>query len=388
MPARLRRAPRAPVPVPAPPSPSAARSGGSPRRRLPRRLRVLLATRPLAYWSLTAVVAVALGATVYGVAASAEQTRARLGVVEGRGRRHAGHRRRRGARRERHRGPRPARPASWPRARWPACLRAPWRPPPSPPASRSTGCGSGGEVTDRWPPSSRTARAASLCRSPLLACRSGRATAWTWLPRLPRAMAGRLARWPPGALVVHVDDKAVVVAVGAAETTAVAQALADGAVVLALSAGRVAYTMRSSTPSADPVDHERQEAVRAHELEGAPDGQPAGDAGGDDADDHRRPHAVGDAVLHELRHLEHDGAAGDRHGHQEREPRRRVAVELQPAAGGDRDAGARRARVQATGPERRRRSASPSPSSRRCCAWPAGCRPSTGAGRRRCSTRR
>jgi len=48
--------------------------------RLPHRLRVVLATRPLAYWLLTALVATVLGYGTYGVVAAAERTRAQFGT--------------------------------------------------------------------------------------------------------------------------------------------------------------------------------------------------------------------------------------------------------------------------------------------------------------------
>ena len=90
--------------------------------------------------------------------------------------------------------------------------------------------------------------------------------------------------------------------------------------------------------------------------------------------------------LDELGHLEDDGAAGDRDGHQERDPRGRVAGEGQQAAGGDRDARARRARVEGSTCAAPTISASLRPSCRRSAALAgqAG-RPSPGAGRRRCS---
>jgi Flp pilus assembly protein CpaB len=47
--------------------------------RLPRRLRILLRTRPLAHWSLTALVAAALAYAVHGVVAAADAERARFG---------------------------------------------------------------------------------------------------------------------------------------------------------------------------------------------------------------------------------------------------------------------------------------------------------------------
>ena len=237
MPVHLRRTPRAPAPTSSPRSSRAAGASSSPpRRRLPRRLRVLLATRPLAYWSLTAVIALALGATVYGVAASAEETRARLGVSKE------------------------------------AIV-----------ATRAIAAGEALDGTDTevrvlpagvvaagtlasLPPGA-VAAAAIAAGEPVNRLRVGRGGDGPVAALLPDGTRGIAVPVGPdglplrpgdlvdvvaavaagnggaartvaaGALVVHVDDKAVVVAVGAAETTAVAQALADGAVVLALSAG-------------------------------------------------------------------------------------------------------------------------------------------------------
>jgi Flp pilus assembly protein CpaB len=47
--------------------------------RLARRLRILLATRPLAYWSLTALVAVATGAAIHAITAAAVDARHQWG---------------------------------------------------------------------------------------------------------------------------------------------------------------------------------------------------------------------------------------------------------------------------------------------------------------------
>ena len=79
-------------------------------------------------------------------------------------------------------------------------------------------------------------------------CRCGPATGSTWSPRWRRATAERPAWWPPEPWWSTSTTRPSYVAVGAAETAAVAQALADGAVVLALSAGPSTYTMRSRTP--------------------------------------------------------------------------------------------------------------------------------------------
>jgi Flp pilus assembly protein CpaB len=65
------------VPAPATAFPSVARA----MARLPHRLRVVLATRPLAYWLLTALLAAALGYGTYGVVAAAERTRAGFGTL-------------------------------------------------------------------------------------------------------------------------------------------------------------------------------------------------------------------------------------------------------------------------------------------------------------------
>jgi Flp pilus assembly protein CpaB len=50
-----------------------------PLQRLPRRLRIALTTRPLAYWSLTGLVAAVVGYAVFGVVTAAEATRAGYG---------------------------------------------------------------------------------------------------------------------------------------------------------------------------------------------------------------------------------------------------------------------------------------------------------------------
>src|SRR5262245_45815369 len=79
--ARLRRSSRDQLARPSNLTAPAKEPPAPPRRRLPRRLLVLLATRPLAYWSLTTIVAAALGVVMYGVAASAAQTRSRFGAL-------------------------------------------------------------------------------------------------------------------------------------------------------------------------------------------------------------------------------------------------------------------------------------------------------------------
>ena len=48
-------------------------------QRLPRRLRIVLATKPLAYWSLTVLVAGTVGYAMYSVVASADATKAGSG---------------------------------------------------------------------------------------------------------------------------------------------------------------------------------------------------------------------------------------------------------------------------------------------------------------------
>ena len=50
--------------------------------RLPRRLRIVLATKPLAYWSLTVLVAGTVGYAMYSVVASADATRAGFGTMQ------------------------------------------------------------------------------------------------------------------------------------------------------------------------------------------------------------------------------------------------------------------------------------------------------------------
>ena len=66
-------------------------------QRLPRRLRIVLATKPLAYWSLTVLVAGTVGYAMYSVVASADATKAGFGtmraVVVAAQRRRAGRRR-------------------------------------------------------------------------------------------------------------------------------------------------------------------------------------------------------------------------------------------------------------------------------------------------------
>ncbi len=60
-----------------------ALTAGLPRhvRRLPRRLRIVLATRPLAYWLLTALVAIGIGYAVAAVVRSAQEARASFGTL-------------------------------------------------------------------------------------------------------------------------------------------------------------------------------------------------------------------------------------------------------------------------------------------------------------------
>ena len=50
-------------------------------QRLPRRLRIVLATKPLAYWSLTVLVAGTVGYAMYSVVASADATKAGFGTM-------------------------------------------------------------------------------------------------------------------------------------------------------------------------------------------------------------------------------------------------------------------------------------------------------------------
>jgi Flp pilus assembly protein CpaB len=51
-------------------------------QRLPRRLRIALATKPLAYWSLTVLVAGTVGYAMYSIVASADATRAEFGTMQ------------------------------------------------------------------------------------------------------------------------------------------------------------------------------------------------------------------------------------------------------------------------------------------------------------------
>ena len=51
-------------------------------QRLPRRLRIVLATKPLAYWSLTLLVAGTVGYAMYSIVASADATRAGFGTMQ------------------------------------------------------------------------------------------------------------------------------------------------------------------------------------------------------------------------------------------------------------------------------------------------------------------
>jgi Flp pilus assembly protein CpaB len=51
-------------------------------QRLPRRLRIMLATRPLAYWSLTVLVAGTVGYAMYSVVASAQAAKAGFGTLQ------------------------------------------------------------------------------------------------------------------------------------------------------------------------------------------------------------------------------------------------------------------------------------------------------------------
>ena len=240
---RLNRPPRRAQPTaahrptgPRSPAPPTAAHRPSLARRLPRRVRVVLATRPLAYWSLTALVAAGLGATLYGVAASAAATRAQFGTLV------------------------PAVVAS--RAITPGeALDAGNTEVRSLPAALVAS----GTLTSL--PAGAVASAAIASGEPISPLRVGRGGDGPVAALLPEGTlgisvpvdegglplrtgdrvdvvaavaaggGGEARTVASGALVVHVGTKAVVVAVTVAEAPPVAQALADGAVVLALSAG-------------------------------------------------------------------------------------------------------------------------------------------------------
>lgn len=240
---RLRRAephvsqpPLAQPLVTSPAASPAHRAGQGRIRRWRRRLRVVLATRPLAYWSLTALVAAGVGATVYGVAASAEATRAQFGTMV------------------------PALVAARAIEPGEALGSANTRVRELPAAAVASG-------TLSSLPAGAVASAAIAEGEPIGALRVGRGgdgPVAALLPDGTRGIAvptdeaglplrtgdrvdvvaaiaagtgGEARTVASGALVVHVGAKAVVVAVSVAEAPPVAQALADGAVVLALSAG-------------------------------------------------------------------------------------------------------------------------------------------------------
>jgi Flp pilus assembly protein CpaB len=206
-------------------------------RRLPRRLRVALATRPLAYWSLTALVAAGVAYAAFGVATSAAEARAGYGTVV-------------------------------------------------PTLVATAAIAPGQALTDddteiRVLPAALVAVGALHSRppggvasqpiaagEPVVALRVGRGgdgpvaallpdgtrgiavpADGTGLPLRPGDHVDVVAAVASGAggaarvvahdaVVAHVGDRSVVVAVTVADAPAVAQALADGAVVLALSAGR------------------------------------------------------------------------------------------------------------------------------------------------------
>lgn len=236
---RLRRAepPLAPPPLVTPPAaPPRHRASQSRIRRWRRRLRVVLATRPLAYWSLAALVAAGVAAMVYGVAASAAATRAQFGTLV------------------------PAVVAA--RAIEPGEALGPGNT-----RVRELPAAAVASSTLSRVPAGAVASAAIAEGEPIGALRVGRGGDGPVAALLPdgtrgiavpvdeaglplrtgdrvdvvaavAAGAGGEARTvASGALVVHVGAKAVVVAVTTAEAAPVAQALADGAVVLALSAG-------------------------------------------------------------------------------------------------------------------------------------------------------
>jgi Flp pilus assembly protein CpaB len=62
------------------PAPSSAAAFARHLQRLPRRLRIALTTKPLAYWTATLLVASAVAYAVYGVVVSAEAARSAYGA--------------------------------------------------------------------------------------------------------------------------------------------------------------------------------------------------------------------------------------------------------------------------------------------------------------------